>query len=97
MNDNSKLGNKLCFVNLIFKNGYTDSIAVNDTKEDLWNDFIKNVKKFENDTKTRVLIIYGIDGNVYVDMSTVAKLEISTKDKGPFVTVYSKLNKDFEL
>ncbi|GBA80023.1 hypothetical protein LJCM1130_01700 [Lactobacillus paragasseri] len=39
-----KASNKLCFVNLIFKNGCTDSVAVDNSKEHLWNNFAKKIR-----------------------------------------------------
>lgn len=66
MNDR-KTSDKLCFVNFIFKNGCTDSVAVAETSENLWEEFLSKFCR---------------DGNACVDMSTVAKIEISDKDKG---------------
>lgn len=81
MND-LKISNKLCFVNFIFKNGCTDSVAVAETSKNLWEKFLSELYR---DGKVRIndiLIFNGIHGSVYVDLSTVAKIEISDKDKG---------------
>lgn len=43
-----------------------------------------------------ILTFNGIDGSVYVDLSTVAKIEISDKDKGPLVLVNSQLNDEID-
>ena len=77
-----KASDKLCFVNFIFKNGRTDSVAVAETHENLWEEFFS---KFCSDGKAltnNILTLDGIDGSIYVDMSTIAKIEISNKDKG---------------
>ena len=88
---------KLCFVNFIFKNGCTDSVAVANSKEHLWNDFAKKLDEYGKGFKNDILILGGIHGYVYVDLATVAKIEISEIDKGPMVLVKSKLNKDLKL
>lgn len=92
-----KASDKLCFVNFIFKNGCTDSVAVAKSKEHLWNNFAKKLDEYGKRIKNDILILGGIHGYVYVDLSTVAKIEISEIDKGPMVLVKSKLNKDLEL
>ena len=73
---------KLCFVNFIFKSGCTDTIAVAETSENLWKEFLSKLCRDGKALKNNMLTFNGIDGNVYVDMSTVAKVEISNKDKG---------------
>lgn len=92
-----KASDKMCFVNFIFKNGRTDSVAVANSKEHLWNNFAKKLDEYGKEIKNDILILGGIHGYVYVDLATVAKIEISDKDKGPMVLVKSKLNKDLEL
>lgn len=84
MNDEFKLGGKLCFVNLIFKNGCTDSIAVKCTKEHIWNLLSKEFDEYGQEIKNRILIIDGIHEHVYLDLSTVATMGISENDKSPY-------------
>lgn len=91
-----KASDQICFVNLIFKNGCTDSIAVANSKEHLWEHIAKKLDKYGG-IKNDILTFNGIHGYGYVDLSTVAKIEISEIDKGPMVLVKSKLNKDLEL
>lgn len=57
----------------------------------------RKIDKYGKEFKNKNLIFDGIHGNVYVDMSTVAKIEVSEIDKGQMVLVKSKLNKDLEL
>lgn len=97
MNDELKLGEKLCFVNLTFKSGCTDSIAIGESTEQVWKVFEQKIDKYGKEFKNKNWIFDGIHGNVYVDMSTVAKIEVSEIDKGQMVLVKSKLNKDLEL
>lgn len=92
-----KASDQICFVNLIFKNGCTDSIAVKGTKEHIWNLLSKEFDEYGQEMKNRILIIDGIHEHVYLDLSTVATMGISEIDKGPMVLVKSKLNKDLEL
>ena len=73
---------KLCFVNFIFKNGCTDSVAVAETSENLWKEFLHKFCRDGKALKNNILTFNGIDGNACVDMSTVAKIEISNQDKG---------------
>ena len=73
---------KICFVNFIFKNGCTDSVAVAKSKEHLWNNFAKKLDEYGKGIKNDILILGGIHGYVYVDLATVAKIEISNQDKG---------------
>lgn len=54
--------------------------------------FCRNGKALKNN----ILAFNGIDGNACVDMSTVAKIEISDKDKGPLVLVNSQLNDEID-
>lgn len=97
MNDELKLGEKLCFVNLTFKSGCTDSIAIGGSTEQVWKVFEQKIDKYGKEFKNKNLIFDGIHGHAYVDMSTVAKIEVSEIDKGQMVLVKSKLNKDLEL
>ena len=95
-----KASDQICFVNLIFKNGCTDSIAVAETSENLWKEFLHKFCRDGKALKNNILTFNGIHGNACVDMSTVAKIEISEIDKGPMVLVKSNgisLNKDLEL
>lgn len=92
-----KASDQICFVNLIFKNGCTDSIAVASSKEHLWEHIAKKLDKYGKGIKNDILTFNGIHGYGYVELSTVAKIEISEIDKGPMVLVKSKLNKDLEL
>lgn len=80
MNDELKLGDKLCFVNLIC----TDSIAVKGTKEHIWNLLSKEFYEYGQEMKNRILIIDGIHEHVYLDLSTVATMGISENDKSPY-------------
>lgn len=41
-----KASDQICFVNLIFKNGCTDSIAVATSKEHLWEYIAKKLDKY---------------------------------------------------
>lgn len=91
-----KASDKLCFVNFIFKNGCTDSVAVAKSKEHLWNNFAKKLDEYGKRIKNDILILGGIHGYVYVDLSAVAKIEISDKDKGPLVLVNSQLNDEID-
>lgn len=81
MNDELKLGDKLCFVNLILKNGCTESIAVKGTKEYIWDLLSREFNAYGQDMKNRILIIDGINEHVYLDLSTVATMGISENDK----------------
>ena len=90
----SNASDKLCFVNFIFKNGCTDSVAVAETSENLWKEFLSKFCRDGKALKNNILTFNGIDGNACVDMSTVAKIEISDKDKGPLVLVNSQVNDD---
>lgn len=92
-----KASDQICFVNLIFKNGCTNSIAVANSKEHLWEHIAKKLDKYGGGIKNDILTFNGIHGYGYVDLSTVAKIEISGIDKGPMILVKSKLNKDLEL
>lgn len=89
-----KASDKLCFVNFIFKNGCTDSVAVAETPENLWEEFTSELFRDEKVRMNDILTFNGIDGSVYVDLSTVAKIEIS--DKGPLVLVNSQLNDEID-
>ena len=80
-----KASDKLCFVNFIFKNGCTDSVAVAETPKNFWEEFLSEICRDGKVQISNILIFDGIDGSVYVDMSTVAKIEISDKDKAPLV------------
>lgn len=80
--NNINSSDKLCFVNFIFKSGCTDTIAVAETSENLWKEFLSESFRDGKALKNNMLTLNGIDGHVYVDMSTVAKIEISNKDKG---------------
>ena len=80
-----KASEKLCFVNFIFKNGCTDSVAVAETSENLWEEFLSKFCRDGKALKNNILTFNGIDGNACVDMSTVAKIEISDKDKKAFI------------
>lgn len=92
-----KASDQICFVDLIFKNGCTDSIAVANSKEHLWEHIAKKLDKYGGEIKNDILTFNGIHGYGYVDLSTVAKIEISEIDKGPMALVKSKLNKGLEL
>ena len=89
-----KASDKLCFVKKKKKNGCTDSVAVAKSKEHLWNDFAKKLDEYGKGIKNDILILGGIHGYVYVDLATVAKIEISEIDKGPLVLVNSQVNDD---
>ena len=82
---NQKASDKLCFVNLIYNNGCTDSVAVAETPKNFWEEFLSEICRDGIVQTSKILIFGGIDGSVYVDMSTVAKIEISDKDKAPLV------------
>lgn len=91
-----KASDKLCFVNFIFKNGCTDSVAVAETPKNLWKEFESELFRDGKVHRNDILTFNGIDGSVYVDLSTVAKIEISDKDKGPLVVVDSQLNDEID-
>ena len=95
MND-LKISNKLCFVNFIFKNGCTDSVAVAENHKKLWKEFESELFTDGKVHRNDILTFNGIDGSVYVDLSAVAKIEISDKDKGPLVLVNSQLNDEID-
>ena len=80
-----KASDKLCFVNFIFKNGCTDSVAVAETPKNLWEEFLSEFFRDGKVLSDRILTFNGIDRSVYVDLSTVAKIEISDKDKKAFI------------
>lgn len=80
-----KASDKLCFVNFIFKNGCTDSVAVAETPKNLWEEFLSEFCRDGKVLSDRILTFNGIDGSVYVDLSTVAKIEISDKNKKAFI------------
>ncbi len=86
----------MCFINLIFKNGCIDSIAVADTPERLSEKLNKELYKNGGFDNNNFLNFKGIHGSGYVDLSTVAKIEISDKDKGPLVLVNSQLNDEID-
>ena len=88
----SNASDKLCFVNFIFKNGCTDSVAVAETSENLWKEFLHKFCRDGKALKNNILTFNGIDGNACVDMSTVAKIEISDKNKSSLVLVNSQVN-----
>lgn len=54
----------------------------------------KKLDEYGKEIKNDILILGGIHGYVYVDLATVAKIEISDKDKGPLVLVNSQVNDD---
>ena len=83
--NNLKISNKLCFVNFIFKNGCTDSVAVAETPKNLWQEFESELFRDGKVHRNDILTFNSIDGSVYVDLSTVAKIEISDKDKKAFI------------
>ena len=91
-----KASDKLCFVNFIFKNGCTDSVAVAETPKNLWQEFDSELFRDGKVHRNDILTFNSIDGSVYVDLSTVAKIEISDKDKGPLVLVNSQLNDEID-
>ena len=68
---------KLCFVNFIFKSGRTDTVAVADSYQNFWEGFLSELCRDGKVQNDHILIFDGIDRHVYVDMSTVAKIEIS--------------------
>ena len=78
----SNASDKICFVNFIFKSGRSDTVAVAETSENLWEEFLSKFCRDGKALKNNILTFNGIDGNACVDMSTVAKIEISDKDKG---------------
>ena len=54
----------------------------------------KKLDEYGKEIKNDILILGRIHGYVYVDLATVAKIEISDKDKGPLVLVNSQVNDD---
>ena len=54
----------------------------------------KKLDEYGKEIKNDILILGGIHGYVYVDLATVAKIEISDKDKGQLVLVNSQVNDD---
>lgn len=86
----------MCFINLIFKNGCVDSIAVSGNPERLSEKLNKELYKKGGFGNNNFLTFKGINGSGYVDLSTVAKIEISDKDKGPLVLVNSQLNDEID-
>ena len=77
-----KENDKLCFVNFIFKSGCTDTVAVADSYQNFWKEFLSKLCRDGKVQNDHILIFDGIDRHVYVDMTTVAKIEISKNDKG---------------
>lgn len=74
--------NKLCFVNFIFKSGCSDTVAVADSCQNFWEEFLSKLCRDGKVQNDHIFIFDGIDRHVYVDMSTVAKIDISNNDKG---------------
>lgn len=77
----SNTSDKICFVNFIFKSGCTDTVAVADNYQSFWKEFLSEFCKGGEVQRDNILTFDGIDRHVYVDMSTVAKVEISKNDK----------------
>lgn len=73
---------KICFVNFIFKSGRSDTVAVAESYQNFWKGFLSELCGDGIVQNDHILTFDGIDRHVYVDMSTVAKVEISDKDKG---------------
>ena len=78
----SNTSDKICFVNFIFKSGCTDTVAVADSYQNFWKEFLSKLCRDGKVQNDHILIFDGIDRHVYVDMTTVAKIEISKNDKG---------------
>lgn len=72
---------KICFVNFIFKSGRSDTVAVADSYQNYWKEFLSILCRDGKAQNEHIFIFDGIDSHVYVDMSTVAKIEFSNKDK----------------
>lgn len=78
----SNASDKICFVNFIFKSGRSDTVAVADSYQNFWKEFLSELYIDGKVQDDHILTFNGIDRHVYVDMSTVAKIEISKNDKG---------------
>lgn len=78
----SNASDKICFVNFIFKSGRTDTVAVADSYQNFWEGFLSELYRDGKVQNDHISIFDGIDRHVYVDMSTVAKIEISNNNKG---------------
>ena len=77
----SNASDKICFVNFIFKSGRTDTVAVADSYQNFWEGFLSELCRDGKVPSDHILIFDGIDRHVYVDMSTVAKIELSNNNK----------------
>ncbi len=78
---NPDASNKVCFVNFIFKSGRSDTVAVAESYQNFWKGFSSELCRDGIVQNKNIVIFEGIDRHVYVDMSTVAKIEIYNKDK----------------
>ena len=78
----SNASDKICFVNFIFKSGRSDTVAVADSYQNFWKGFLSELCRDGIVQDKNIVTFDGIDRHVYVDMSTVAKVEISKNDKG---------------
>ena len=72
----------MCFINLIFKSGCVDSIAVSGNPERLSKKLNKELYKKGGFGKNNFLTFKRINGSGYVDLSTVAKMRFLIKIKG---------------
>ena len=80
--NNINSSDKICFVNFIFKSGRSDTVAVADSYQNFWKGFLSELCRDGIVQDKNIVTFDGIDRHVYVDMSTVAKVEISKNDKG---------------
>ena len=78
----SNASDKICFVNFIFKSGRSDTVAVADSYQNFWEEFLSELCRDGKVQNKNIVTFDGIDRHIYVDMSTVAKVEISKNDKG---------------
>lgn len=78
----SNASDKICFVNFIFKSGRSDTVAVADSYQNFWEVFLSELCRDGMVQNKNIVTFDGIDRHVYVDMSNVAKVEISKNDKG---------------
>ena len=62
MNDELKLGEKLCFVNLTFKSGCTDSIAIGESTEQVWKVFEQKIDKYGKEFKNKKSLTREVHG-----------------------------------
>ena len=67
------------------EDGTLKPVDYEENHKKLWKEFESEFFRDGKVLSDRILTFNGIDGSVYVDLSTVAKIEISDKDKKAFI------------